>query len=344
MTNVTSPPSAATQTVSSIDTLRGLACLLLVTYHVVGASSASGMRVADDSFYRTVLADVPLMVRMPLFTFLSGYVYAYRPVTLDTATTFLRGKVRRLLIPLVVAGSAFVLVQSVAPTNGEPIAVPDMWRIYIWPYAHYWYLHALLLIFGLMVLLDGFKLMQRPAAWAAVFAASVPPFLGAESLPSFLGIAQAAYLLPFFLCGVGAHRFRETITRRFRIVVLGAAVMLFVIAQIATAADWSLPHDRHSVLALAVGVAGTLSLQLLNPRHRRLAQIGVYSYAIYLYHVFATAGTRWLLEKFTDNQPLHLIAGLTLGVAAPIVVYVIAVRHPLSRVLLLGQKSRRAAA
>ena len=77
--NSSGPRATATSTLH-LDTIRGLACLLLVTYHVVGPDRFTGMRVADGSFYRTVLADGPLLVRMPLFTFLSGFVYAYRPV------------------------------------------------------------------------------------------------------------------------------------------------------------------------------------------------------------------------------------------------------------------------
>jgi peptidoglycan/LPS O-acetylase OafA/YrhL len=343
MANVTSPP-ATTKAVSSIDTLRGLACLLLVGYHVVGATSASGMRVADDSFYRTVLADAPLLVRMPLFTFLSGFVYAYRPVRLDSAVTFVRGKVRRLLIPLVVAGSAFVVLQSLVPTNAAPIDLVDIWRIYIWPYAHYWYLHALFVIFALMVVLDGYRLMSTVGRWAACFAVSVPLFLFGSSLPSFFGLDQAAYLLPFFLWGLAAQRFKELLTPTRRTAIVGVAFALFVLAQLATAADWSLPHTRDSALGLLVGTTGTLALQQLQPRSRRLAQIGVYSYAIYLYHVFATAGMRWALGRVTDVQPVHFVAGLTAGIALPIVVYLIAVRHPMTRLLLLGQTTRAAGA
>jgi uncharacterized membrane protein len=62
-----------------VQTLRGLACLLLVAFHTVGSTAASGLHVPDDSRYRE-FTNLFVHLRMPLFTFLSGLVYAYRPL------------------------------------------------------------------------------------------------------------------------------------------------------------------------------------------------------------------------------------------------------------------------
>jgi len=52
---------------------RGIACLLLVAFHTIGASAASGLHVPDDSPWRE-FTNLVVHVRMPLFTFLSGFV------------------------------------------------------------------------------------------------------------------------------------------------------------------------------------------------------------------------------------------------------------------------------
>src|SRR3954451_22202707 len=87
------------------DTVRGIACLMLVAYHVVGGTRASGMGVGAGSYYRILIVDGPVLVRMPMFTFLSGFVYAYRPVRNGEVGTFVTKKVRRLLIPMVVVST-----------------------------------------------------------------------------------------------------------------------------------------------------------------------------------------------------------------------------------------------
>jgi len=55
-----------------LETLRGLACILLVLYHVVGSDPAQGLMLADG--WLRWLNDGLAYLRMPLFTFLSGWI------------------------------------------------------------------------------------------------------------------------------------------------------------------------------------------------------------------------------------------------------------------------------
>ena len=61
-----------------VDTLRGIACFLLVAYHVVGGDPTAGLKI-NEGIVRQIV-DVLVYLRMPLFVFLSGYVYAHRPI------------------------------------------------------------------------------------------------------------------------------------------------------------------------------------------------------------------------------------------------------------------------
>jgi peptidoglycan/LPS O-acetylase OafA/YrhL len=58
-----------------VDTLRGLACILLVAYHVIGVTPESGLRLHDGILKNA--NELLAYIRMPLFTFLSGFVYAW---------------------------------------------------------------------------------------------------------------------------------------------------------------------------------------------------------------------------------------------------------------------------
>ena len=57
----------------SIETLRGLAIVLMVMGHVIGSKSNGGLQVSDDSWYRYFYLTLSPL-RMPLFTVISGYV------------------------------------------------------------------------------------------------------------------------------------------------------------------------------------------------------------------------------------------------------------------------------
>ena len=84
----------------SIETLRGLAIILVVMGHVIGSDNTGGMRVEDDSFLRHLYFTFQYL-RMPLFTVISGWVYALRPAGMNNLLDFNIKKVRRIILPLI---------------------------------------------------------------------------------------------------------------------------------------------------------------------------------------------------------------------------------------------------
>ena len=59
---------------TDIDTLRAMACIALVSFHVIGNSATAGLELPDTHplhMLNAMLVDM----RMPLFSFLSGLVF-----------------------------------------------------------------------------------------------------------------------------------------------------------------------------------------------------------------------------------------------------------------------------
>ncbi len=129
-----------------IDTVRGIACLLLVAYHVVGSDNQSGMRVIDDSGFRR-FSDALAYVRMPLFAVLAGVIYATKPVSSGSYRRFLKSKALRLLVPLIFVGLPFAVLQRIIPGANSYIELNSVPAILIFPYAHFWFLQALFVVF-----------------------------------------------------------------------------------------------------------------------------------------------------------------------------------------------------
>ncbi|PWC39992.1 acyltransferase, partial [Azospirillum sp. TSO35-2] len=174
--------------------LRGLACILLVAYHVVGIPG-SGMQVGADSIYRYATDSFEL-IRMPLFTFISGLVYALNPARADRLDSFFVKKLRRLGFPFLVVSAIFYLLQTNAPGAHGTDAPESMWRIYVFPYAHFWYLQALFLIFTVVALLDVAHAMDRPAGFLLALAVAMAACLTVDLDSNILSVNQACYLLP----------------------------------------------------------------------------------------------------------------------------------------------------
>ena len=133
-----------------VQTLRGIACLLLVAYHTIGSTAASGLHVPNSSLYRE-FTNLFVHIRMPLFTFLSGLVYAYRPLHAGHALDFSLKKFRRLGVPLIVASTTLYCLHS-AMHHPVP-ALSQVWTIVVFPYWHLWFVQALMVVFAGIVVL-----------------------------------------------------------------------------------------------------------------------------------------------------------------------------------------------
>lgn len=314
-----------------IDTVRGIACILLVAYHVVGLGPETGMRLPQGHWLLAVnhsLGDI----RMPLFTFLSGLVYAAHPVGYRRILTFLKGKVLRLLIPLVVVGFSFAAVQRFTPGANQLLSLEEMPLIPFYPYAHFWFLQALFLIFMLMIPLERGKLLKTLPAALAVQVASMLLFLLRDLLPDFFSVKRAFYLFPFFLAGLVIARFPSKVGRvgMPALILVGIPSAALAIAYLS---GWWIGVGGFAELTIGTGFA--VALVTYVRAIPMLAAIGFYSYTIYLFHVFGTAGARIFLERLEAGPALIFFVALVAGISLPIAIHLLLHRVPyLSRAFL----------
>jgi surface polysaccharide O-acyltransferase-like enzyme len=323
----------------SVQTLRGLACVFLVAFHAIGSRPDKGLMMDDGTVLRH-LADTFLYLRLPAFAFVAGLVYSFRSVQPGQLVGgFVLGKARRLLVPLLVVGSMQFALEAAA--GGL-----DFRRIFwlpMFPHNHFWFLEAIFAIFVLVALLDRAGVLRRRAAVAAatLLAAAV---CSLEVVTTHLLSADGAvYLLPFFFLGLCFGRFGDPLA-----IPGGVAIAWLLVAVGAVATQAGLlglldhPVPRTAPVGLLFGAAVCVLLVRTGWRNRGLELIGAYSYAIYLFHMFGVAGLRAALPEVGVRSPylmfpLMLAAGLLL----PILVELVASRHPLARALLLGQKPPR---
>lgn len=312
-----------------IDTLRGLACIFLVLFHIIGDGMDSGLKISDGVLRD--FNDLLAYIRMPLFTFLSGYVYALRPFSGDSFN-FIRGKARRLLLPMLIAGSLFAIIQSLTP--GSNTSTENWFILHLIPVAHFWFVEALFLIFIAIVVLEKFNLFSNHKK--ALLVALVAFLLYLSPLNTrYFAFSGALYLLPFFLSGMYVKRFNFSPS-----VFLGIAfIIVVVIGLYFKYPEFNVSKYQRDTFTLILGITACLGLLSLRWQSASLSFIGRYSYAIYIYHVFFTAACRIVLYKL-GIQDLTLLISISLigGLAGPIVAESILNKNSYCKALFLGKR------
>ena len=332
-----------------IETLRGLAILAVVAHHATiaftQALQAAGLHPSIVSELAGAQSGLLQALRMPMFTVLSGWVYALKPFRAGTGIAFLQGKIRRILVPMLfvaTAGYFFDLaVYGDLPHIGgaNPRSVPpnEFWLFWFHRYSHLWFLHALLVIFAVIAVIDRAGCMRTVKQWLfwVATAALLPYFVSLKT--DIWSLNKVLDILVFFLVGVGINRFSFLWTKK---TVVGYAWVVFI-AAMAVHVVWKLGGQTfdpwpHFVLA---GSLGPICLLSLNVVLRPLVWVGGYSYTTYLYQGFGFA----LLVPFGTMpsssllQFCWLIGLIVAGFGVPIVIDFIAGRIPYLRTLLLGR-------
>lgn len=312
-----------------------IAVLLLVSYHVIGAADNGGLQVGGTHPLR-LFADFFADLRMPLFAAIAGYVYAAKPVSRQSIPAFLKGKLRRLAMPGAVAITVFMLAAHVTGTRFAPGG--GWWLHYITPYAHFWFLQAILVIFVTVCTLD--ILTRGRFLWLMVLVACAISLTGFQFPTDFMSVNHATYLLPYFLAGILACRNFEAIqTHRGLVIAVSALLVMWAtwinLQQFADTQAFR--TDRRDLQSMAFGLGGSALLLLKLPQIGGRAW-GAYGFTIYLYHVLATSAMRRLLDRMdVENLALNLALGTAAGVILPALFHYGVARHPTLAWLFLGQ-------
>jgi peptidoglycan/LPS O-acetylase OafA/YrhL len=329
-------PAAKRVKDETIETLRGLAILSVVIAHVIGDDSAGGLRLEADSPWLRFRHATDHM-RMPIFFAVSGFLYAQRPVVSGAHAELARGKLRLLLLPFLSVATLQYLTRLVSPGITIPFPPREMWRIYVFGLDQFWFSQATICMFGALILLEVFLRVGQPYKWPAYFLLALIIALTAPRIPIF-SLDRAAEMLPLFFLGCLLYRPPARLLSR-PVVATVALVFLASLAIEQLVVSGRLAGDAYPARYLTPCVA--LSSTFLLFRFRRaippLSFLGGFSYPIYLFHFFGTAGARTLLTRLDFHNTLfHLVVGTACGLSLPIAVDLLLRRRAILRRVFLG--------
>lgn len=327
----------------SIETLRGIAILLVVLGHVIGSGPSGGMKIDFPHPLRYLYVWIDY-IQMPLFTAIAGWVYALKPFSAFSGFgSFTRKKALRLLVPMAAVGTLYFFVQYFMPGTNQKGDLSQLWRIYVFPYTIYWYLPSLFLIFLVQYFIDKKGWMDTLGKWGvlcviAIVLSRMNDAWLLHDVPNVFSFKGALNQLPYFFAGVAAQRFAVLLYSRSNIRIM--YVMAFLGIFLINAVWFSDKLSSLCILLYPLTQIPTLFLLLSISKHNRfLVWIGGYAYSIYLFHGFGTSGGRILLKMIgVQSVALIFLFASFIAVACSILLDRFFSYFRLSRVLFLGKK------
>ncbi len=323
----------------SIETLRGIAIILMVAGHVIGDISTSGLKVEDNSFWRYFYYSFEYL-RMPLFTAISGFIYGLKPVSNDKVLTFFKGKSRRILLPLISVATLQYILNAIVPNVNNPVEIRNIWKIYFFPYNQFWFLQSLYLVFITIILLEFFNTTKKYRGWLISFIIAILLllFLKPVIIIRLFSFNNYLYLLPYFLLGLGIKRFSNYLFNKTTLLAISILLGIGITLQ---QLNWFHVIELHGgqpgLLSAFVGLSGILIIFYLRKPNKFLAKLGYYSYSIFLFHVFGTAGSR-IISRWMgiESTPILFIIGMIFGLGLPILIELLLLKSRVLKRLFLG--------
>ena len=251
---------------TTIETLRGTVIILVVIGHVIGSASDGGMKVSDDSFLRYFYYTFIDPIQMPLFTVIAGWVYTLRPVIREKINDFILKKVLRILLPMLVVGMCYFLLQYFTPGTNNKGNLLDIWKLLIFPYTLYWYLYSLFLVFVIVAFIDSFHKMNTVNNWLIILGVSTFILLMRDAVipyeqPNYFSYKGAMYLFPCFILGIGLNRFKAFFQEPF---IKYAITIILIVCIIIQQLSWfKVIHytvHKDTIIGLLIGLLGTMML------------------------------------------------------------------------------------
>lgn len=334
------PPNPGRMPALPIESLRAIAVLLLVSFHVIGGADNDGLRLTHPHPLR-IYGDLFVDVRMPLFAFVAGVVYALKPPQRSTLLPFLLGKFRRLAIPGFTAITVFLAfgyaLDHRLPFEGQ------FWQAYYRHYEIFWFLQVMLIIFPVLGILDA--LTDGAILWPALILSLLAIAMGWSLDSDLMAANRITHLLGYLLLGVAFIRHAETLeTHHGLAVVLAASTFLAGLAMnLWIMRDTGRPSaERLDLQSLLFAGGACMTAMLILPRLHWLSWLGAFSLTIYLYHILVTSGARRALQAIDiESLAAHVLLGTALGILLPVLLQLIASRWQVTRLLVLGLGTKR---
>jgi hypothetical protein len=318
----------------SIETLRGLAILLVVAGYIIKDDLGhNGHTLISSALKFSYYLLKP--IRMPLFTVISAYLYAEKPAIRETFKRLVTGKARRIMIPFTVVSAMQYTFYHLVHVKGQH-PLHEIYRVYLWPFEQFWFLYSIFCIFILVGFMDSIKALDSFKKWSLWFVFALT--LNAAFEPTHLfSINGTNYLLPFFLMGYGIRRYtKELFTPRMVAIYMGIAMTAY-----SYYVSMYVRHltDNPKIVALFISISAVPLILHFRRTVPFFAKIGYYAFGIHIFNKISSTFPRLIFEHYGIKEDgILFVTYLTSGIVFSIGLQLLAEQFSFTRKYVLGLK------
>ncbi|MEL6478682.1 MAG: AMP-binding protein [Pseudomonadota bacterium] len=312
-------PAAASGPAPDYAAARVICTLLVVLLHVIGLRTGGGLDLPDSSIWRQI-NDFLQPLRMPFFALIAGFSFRIMQSAAQPPPALLKTVGLRLALPTAFAIAGFLTIATVLGTQFAVVSVLDVVRLLWLPYAHFWFIMALI---GMMLI--SYAVLRYVGRWAGGALIALAVALAVTDVfitPDIWAINGVVDLMPLFVVGYFYAKHAPALHARWAWISAGAVLAVIAMLLVMRSfAPFELgPFAKPAGLLLSLGMI-TLCL-LVSRGVPFLAVLAPYTFFIYLWHVVGTAGMRRALQMLeVEHLAPMIVMGMAAGVALPVVFY-----------------------
>lgn len=293
----------------------------------------SGMAEPQIEPHVVMLKNWIYSFHMPLFFFISGYLFSYtNPNTLNIKTgKFMKKKFLRLLIPYFAIGAISLLLNR----KGNILSL-DAITSFLYPkeLGFLWYVITLFLVFGIITLICKIGINIKNGKYILIL--SFLCFAIKLSIPyiKFLNLTELLWYIPFFLAGTYIHTRTDNLSKLKNLDTNKYAVwggILFITSVLSTyfqPTHFPSLYLIYKYIIAFIGIAFSIMLCMLLTRLKYIANkillLSGYTYSIYLLSKFAQIPIRVIFtNKLESHYSICILAMFISGILVPILICIV---------------------
>ncbi len=306
------PESSYSKRIISLDIAKALCILLVVVGHFNPDTAPEWWKCVNQIIYS---------FHMPLFLFVSGYVY-HHTLKKQSFGAFMGKKMKRLAVPYFITSVLIIAIKIATQGNAQvehPVTLHSFIEICYLPAAGYflWYVWALLMMFLVV------WCAQTKATRLCLFAISVALYYLPFEFPEFFCLRQLKVMWLYFMAGVVCSETNlKVLVANARINLLYVALFCITFLLLADAGTPFVPIVACSGILMVIAISKWLE-QCPLLASRMLLPIAGVSYTIYLYHTTFMGFAKAVSAKIQLSSMFEAEACFVVicGIIAPFVLH-----------------------
>lgn len=330
-----------------LDFLRGVCVLTVVVFHCYAFLTHGHFLAMRETYLQFDRINYcgPIVVAMPLFTFISGFLYAYlrNLGKYSKDLPFLKNKIKRLLLPYIFFVVLFSITMEIQHTDFITITNHTWHRIVYGNYIHLWYLPILFWCFVIIRLYE--HLTTSKIALLLFLGLSLVLASNIPIIDCIFNLRKVAPWFYWFLLGYTYFKFRDSLmflfSNRNRKITL---LLLVCVCEIGLIHFFGFPDYKRPqfiasefviisifIIALFIVFEDLTKSEKIEKifTNNLVKSISKYSFGIYIFHywlapiiISSTAKRVFHLEAFAEHYYIFpIVFSIATFIASYIVTY-----------------------